>query len=283
MDALKRFSLALMAALVVVGATPAFSQTRDTRPTEPDRPNVESGDSGGSSESAPADEPRLHKSTAGIGCLVKDLHGSPAVLAVNGTGTVIPAGSVVTLYIQPGSIEKLFKLDTDWQPGQSISVPLKLAQFPEGAECAVRLSDGNGANAPGESSEEQLPAAGPDAGSTKDAPSDDGSALPEGPMPDLPTGEGDPDGGLIPQGFVDVVNQPSFTCQVWVKRDGVWVYFTNTTGESLPPGTKVTVKMPDGSTLEYTLQATYVPGGKFGVKLDEMPKDWDCSPEVTLP
>jgi len=141
MDALKRFSLALMAAVVVAGATPAFSQTRDTRPTEPDRPRIDRSDHDGSS--GDADEPEATTApriTAGIGCMVDQRDGDKLeAKLVNATGKAIPAGTVITVYIQPGNIQQHYKLPKDWGPGFALRVSLDANDVQLPAFCSVRV------------------------------------------------------------------------------------------------------------------------------------------------
>ncbi len=134
MDALKRFSLALMAAVVVAGATPAFSQTRDTRPEQPDRPTTEpqrpstGGDSQGDADSEVSDGPIVERSLPasppGFQCLI-DTDGTSVAYAyvVNNTGKTIPHGTMITWYVQPGNIVKHYKVEIDWLPGHSIWIP----------------------------------------------------------------------------------------------------------------------------------------------------------------
>jgi hypothetical protein len=141
MDALKRFSLALMAAALVVGTTPAFSQTRDTRPTEPDRPTTEQGEKDSSEERAdPAQSRRLPKATPGTDCEAHaDGNGAWEVTVANESGNTLAAGTVLTLYLQPGNVQKTFKLETDWYPGTEIDVTVKAGDFELGARCVVKI------------------------------------------------------------------------------------------------------------------------------------------------
>lgn len=142
MDAFKRFSLALMAAVVVAGATPAFSQTRDTRPTEPDRPTIEQGEKGGggSDRAEPERVNRLPQPSPGTACEAHaDGNGFWEVTVTNETGKTIPAGTVLTLYLQPGNVQKTFKLETDWYSGTGIDVTVKAGEFELGARCVVKV------------------------------------------------------------------------------------------------------------------------------------------------
>jgi len=258
MDAFKRFSIAALATILVAGAAPAFAQdTRDTRPQQ-GRPIIEQGDEGGGSVE-PEQKQRLPKSTEGVRCLVKEGHGGPEILAVNGTGKVIPAGTVVTLYLQPGNIQKLFKLETDWQPGQSIGIPVKLADLPEGADCAVKLAD----------AAEQQPVA--------DEPN-----TPNG-------GEDEPDysSEQLP-GHRDPAIVDEVSCTVFGSAEPGYNYlvFANTGTSTLPAGTKVAINMPDGSVYTYEVGAPYVPGGDWGIDglfPDGIPEGWTCTFELILP
>jgi hypothetical protein len=140
MDALKRFSLALMAAVVVTGTTPAFSQTRDTRPTEPDRPTIERSDDDNGEAEVTERIHRLPKGSPNISCaVIFDGTDFVEITVSNDTGKTIPAGTVITLYVQPGDVEKLYKLETDWDPGTEIEVMLKAGDIKAPARCSVRV------------------------------------------------------------------------------------------------------------------------------------------------
>ncbi|KQW78223.1 hypothetical protein ASC89_15650 [Devosia sp. Root413D1] len=141
MDAFKRFSLALMAAVVVAGATPAFSQTRDTRPTEPDRPTIEQGEKGGSEERADRAQPgRLPKGTPGTECkLAWDGDQISGVLLTNDTGKMIPVGTVITVYIQPGNIQKQYKVTADWHPGTVVDIAIDVGSVTSIAACSMKV------------------------------------------------------------------------------------------------------------------------------------------------
>lgn len=260
MDALKRFSFATVAVLLAAGVAPLLAQeTRDTRP-QPQRPVIESSD-GGSSATEREPAPRLPKPTDGVRCLVKQGHGGPELLAVNGTGKVIPSGTLVTLYLQPGNIQKLFKLETDWQPGQSIGIPVKLADLPEGADCAVKLADG----AP-----EQQPVA-----NDPGTPSGGGEDEPDYSSEQLP-GHRDP----------SIVDEVSCTVFGSAQPGYNYLVFTNTGTSTLPAGTKVAINMPDGSVYTYEVGAPYVPGGDWGIDglfPDGIPEGWTCTFELILP
>ena len=117
MDVLERFSLALMAAVVVVGAAPAFSQTRDTRPEQPDRPTTEpqrpsvgsdrQGDGDSQVSDGPIVERSLPASPPGFECLIAaDGTSLEYAYVVNNTGKTIPHGTMITWYVQPGNIVK---------------------------------------------------------------------------------------------------------------------------------------------------------------------------------
>lgn len=141
MDAFKRFSLALMAAVVVAGATPAFSQTRDTRPTEPDRPTIERGEKGSSEERAdPAQPGRLPKGTPGTACeLAWDGDQISGVLLTNDTGKMIPVGTVITVYIQPGNIQKQYKVTANWHPGTVVDIAVDVGSVTSIAACSMKV------------------------------------------------------------------------------------------------------------------------------------------------
>lgn len=131
MDALKRFSLALMAAVVVAGATPAFSQTQDTRPTEPDRPTTEQSDDG-RGETRPDRPQEDHEETTDrsaetnrsakpnlpidITCKFGDDNGY--IYLENTTGSIIPDGTVIAWSSSNGA-HGVFEVNGDWWPGHS--------------------------------------------------------------------------------------------------------------------------------------------------------------------
>ena len=130
----RTLSFLALAAVVVVSATPAFA--RDTRP-ETDRPSIEQKGDGDSARHA--DDLRLPRSSRGMQCHIGGTRkGVAYVEVVNDTGKVIPAGSTVTIYTQPGNVQKLFTVQKDWQPGQKLDVPLKGATFAKDETCAVR-------------------------------------------------------------------------------------------------------------------------------------------------
>ncbi|WP_156387386.1 hypothetical protein [Devosia sp. Root105] len=263
MDAFKRFSIAALATILVAGAAPAFAQdTRDTRPQQ-GRPIIEHGDEGGGSVE-PGQKQRLPKSTEGVRCLVKEGHGGPEILAVNGTGQVIPAGTVVTFYMQPGNVQKLFKLTDDWAPGQSLAIPVKLAELPDDAECSLKLKS---------SPEPEMPADDP-------VP----AAEPEPEPEDQPAGQD----WVPPEGWVSIQSD-QFSCKVydhqyaWEPTPSI-LFFANTSGGTLPAGTKVIITMPDGSIEEFTLGSPYPPGGEFTIELPAGSlENYECSFEVILP
>lgn len=131
----KAISLLALGALVTTGIMPA--NARDTR-TETDRPRIESG-GGGDSRPEEQAKPRLPKSTVGVRCVIKEGHSGFGAQLVNGTGKVIFAGSVVTVYIQPGNVQKQFVLETDWLPGDPLPVPLKGVELTAVSTCAVKV------------------------------------------------------------------------------------------------------------------------------------------------
>ena len=154
MDALKRFSLALMAAVVVAGATPAFSQTRDTRPTGPDRPRTDQGDGGSGGGTAEADRDYVPKSSPGLSCVIDYEPGYHYVYLTNNTGETIPAGTVVTWYAQPGGAQGSYVTPKDWPPGGRFNVPV--GDKPAIAEisfCTVKFSTARQADPPAEEPE----------------------------------------------------------------------------------------------------------------------------------
>lgn len=249
MDALKRFSLAALAAILVAGAAPAFAQTR-TDP-EPDRPRVEDGDHG-DSETARAQEGRLPKSTEGIRCLVKEGHGGLAVSVVNGTGKVIPAGTIVMFYMQPGNIQKLFKLEADWAPGKPIEVPLKGVQVSADSTCAVKVA--------------------PPTNEPTETPDD----LPETPSNPLETPDDPPEPSQVGEvGCKVITGPPPFEATLDFKNIGQY---------NLPAGTKVMTVMPDGSIHEFVLYTDWLPGGNWGLEWPGgFPDDFQCEFTVIFP
>jgi hypothetical protein len=219
MDAFKRFSLALMAAVVVAGATPAFSQTRDTRPTEPDRPTIEQGEKGsGGDRAEPERVSRLPKPSPGTDCEVRaDGNGSWEVTVANESGKTISAGTVLTLYLQPGNVQKTFKLETDWYSGTEIDVTLKAGDFELGARCVVKIMPTRA-----------------DTG---------GSGL----------NEADGEVPWYAQGPV------GFTCLglTVYAEDHAYITLVNDYAAVIPAGTKIVFQLPDGQWYVYILKADW--------------------------
>ena len=138
MKLLKTIALLALVGLAAldVGATLA----RDTR-TETDQPRG-GGAEGGTSygDNLPEPEPGLPTTTKGFSCVVVDskLADYEAVIT-NNTGVIIPEGTQITIYIQPGDIQKTFKLSKYWMPAADIFT-LVHGEFDGPMECAFRIS-----------------------------------------------------------------------------------------------------------------------------------------------
>lgn len=128
MNPLKSFLVAAAATIVVASLSPAFAQTR-TDPV-PDRPRTDldrpSDSHGGDSDfdDGPQIDGKLPTTPVGFECHIED-DGTPPAYAyvVNNTGKLIPHGTVITWYVQPGNIVKTYKVEIDWMPGVSIWIP----------------------------------------------------------------------------------------------------------------------------------------------------------------
>jgi hypothetical protein len=250
----------LAATAILVTTVPSLAQTRD----DTDRPQIERPDTRtSSSKQGDRDDHRLPQSTDGLRCLIKEGHAGQSVVVVNGTGAAIPAGTVVVVYLQPGSIEKHFTLSQEWKPGQSLAVPVKLAELPEGAECSVKLKPA------------QQPADDP-------VPAEEPEPVDEEPEP------ADNEDWVPPVGSVPVSSP--FSCKVydhqyaWEPTPSV-LFFVNTSGDTLPPDTTIIVTMPDGSTQTVVLGVPYPPGGEFAIELPigSSLEGYECTFEVVLP
>lgn len=238
------------AALLVGAASSAFA--RDTRAdTEPTR--IEHG--GGDSE---VDNPvmaKLPRGAEGTSCVVGNLNGVEGfyVALENETGKVIPKGTVITLYVQPGNIQKLLKLNFDWKPGVDLSYDFfGDASLVLPAECSFKLSPGRGPAEP----KFKVPAE-------------------DSPVP-------------LPPGDDDLVPDPAdFACWVEVDENGLrTVHLKNISDTAYPPGTTIAVTFDNGKTFH----ATWV--GYFGdgsTKVDPLPNEayWGtpetCTVEVRIP
>ena len=141
MDALKRFSIAAMATVLVAGLAPAEARdTRDTRP-EPERPQIERNGGGDSSSTDIKIEPRLPKSSDGLSCVIDYEPGGSYAYAVNNSGKDIPAGTVVVWYAQPGNIQEYYQLNWDWKAGDILWIPVKDDdKVHEISFCAIKIS-----------------------------------------------------------------------------------------------------------------------------------------------
>lgn len=138
MKLLKTIALLALAGFAALdtGATLA----RDTR-TETDRPRTETPDGGTSyGDDLPEAKPGLPKSTKGYSCVMLDSKLADYEATVtNNTGAIIPEGTNVTLYIQPGDIQKTFKLSHYWMPGENLFTLIN-GDFDGPVECAFRIS-----------------------------------------------------------------------------------------------------------------------------------------------
>ena len=241
MNALKAFCAAATAAIVVAGLSPAFAQTRDTRPL-PERPPVESSQHDDDTE--PQDKPRLPKSSAGVDCLV-DGKNSAWVVVTNDTGATIPAGSTVTIYVQPGNIQKLYKLNKPLKAGAQTLVELD-ADVARPAFCSVKVSPGRAA---------------------------DGPSI-------TPTGKGtEQELRKLRLGFHETLG---LTCVTywWHGNNETGIGFTNTSDKVIPKGTVFTfIIQPSGQTGTWTLYYDMEPGETLvvdkltGVDADQMECD----------
>jgi len=132
----KAISLLALAALLAGSASPAFAQ-RDTRPE--DRPQIETSEDHDERDDRP-DVGRLPKGTAGTECeLVWDGDQISGVLLSNDTGKTIPVGTVITVYIQPGNIQKQFKVTVDWHAGTEVDIANDFGGVSSIATCSMKV------------------------------------------------------------------------------------------------------------------------------------------------
>jgi len=253
-----------MAAVVVAGATPAFSQTRDTRP-EPERPTVDRSDndssSGDADQSEATSSPRI---TPGISCIVDIRDGGKLeAKLVNSTGKMIPAGTIITVYIQPGNIQQHYKLQKDWGPGFSLRVSLDANEVSLPAFCSVRVGslqpvhDGMENNGPG-----------PD----KSLPANVPYKPREAPPTVVPFKPGDV--GAFDQDF-PLTGEYAFTCQI--VRGGTLI--TNTGNMTIKEGDHLTWYVPGHYSAGWSAWEDIPPGGTFFV-----PDVWDAdTPDWATP
>lgn len=134
MNRLKHLGL-LAATAIFLATTPSLAQTRDDRPSY--RPQHEQHES---DRDEKADEGRLPKGTAGTLCdFTWDDGKVTGVVLTNDTGKVIPAGTVITVHVQPGNIHKQYKVTSDWHSGQTIEVPVNVGGVASIAACSMKV------------------------------------------------------------------------------------------------------------------------------------------------
>lgn len=132
----RTISLLALAALLVGAASPAFAQ-RDTRPEE--RPQIEKSEHHDERDDR-SDDGRLPKGTPGTTCeLVWEGDQINGVLLSNDTGKTIPVGTVITVYIQPGNIQKQFKVTADWHAGTVVDVTIDVGAIQSIAACSIKV------------------------------------------------------------------------------------------------------------------------------------------------
>lgn len=252
-------SILALGAVVAAFVSPALAQ-RDTRPET--RPTIEKGD--GDSD-RPVIELRLPKSTRGMQCEIGGTrNGIAYVEVVNDTGKTIKAGSTVTIYTQPGNVQKSFVVEKDWKPGQKLDVPLKGVTLAADAECAVRVSPPKRVETPDTPTEPETPPEEPEA-----------PAPLEPPVPDLggvneyETG----DTGPMP-GFDDPNMVVSANCEVIAFSQ---VSINNSGNVPWPKGTHIKVTFPNGQVLEFDGDG-FVHEGDYGVPNELLWPDGEFTP-----
>jgi hypothetical protein len=110
--------ISILALAGILATSPALAQTRDGRD---DQPQVNNGSDHGSTAGDEVVKWKLPKSTRGITCTPLE-DGILYAKLTNGTGATIPAGSVVTLYIDPGEQVRHITLKYDWLPGATLKI-----------------------------------------------------------------------------------------------------------------------------------------------------------------
>jgi hypothetical protein len=231
MNPVKAFSAALAATIMIAGLSPAFAQTR-TDPV-PDRPRTERGD--GDGEVQKPIQAKLPRGADGTTCIAEslDLSVGFGVLLENETGKVIPKGTVITLYVQPGNIQQMLQLNFDWKPGVHLSYTFfgDYSYLSLPMECSFKLSPGRGPAEP----RFEIPA---------DEPK----------RQVIPRWKFQPQSTPVPPEQEDFVPDPAdFACWVDIDENGVrTVYIKNVSDVGYPPGTSIAVTFDNGKTLTMT-------------------------------
>lgn len=133
-------TIALLALTSLSALHADIGLARDTR-TETDQPRVDTHDGGTSyTDNMPEPERGLPKTSKGFSCVMLDSKlGDYEATVTNNTGVIIPEGTNITIYVEPGHIQKTFKLSHYWMPGAEIATIIN-GDFDGPVECAFRIS-----------------------------------------------------------------------------------------------------------------------------------------------
>lgn len=217
MSILKAISL-LALATMLSAPTLAQAQTRGDQPQRFDGGETSYGDN----EPNPAR--RLPRSTDDTFCQIQDKGAEGFnVVVINTTGEDIPAGTVVTIYLQPGDIQKSFKVEQPWLDGFLMFLP-NWRPMDTPTDCAVKI-------APRRDVKDEPIFTRPDEGVRK-----------------------------MKLGFHETLGM---ICVIywWHGTNNKGIGFTNTSGEVIPKGTVFTfIIQPSGQTGTWTLSGDMEPG-----------------------
>jgi len=217
-------TLTLLALAAAVAATPAFAQ-RDTRP-DPDKPRIERQDH---QEERADNTERLRKSSPGMACeLTWDGNLISGVIVKNDTGKTIKAGTVVTVYIQPGNIEKQYKVTADWPSGTEMDISIDVGGVESIAACAIRI---------------------------KPERADKGLPQPTEETPWYLTGE------------VGFGCHLAWRSKGFDKPAELYIMFRNTGDVTIPAGTKIVFVLPSGEWMTYIVPKDWPPYGTLDLPL----------------
>lgn len=237
--------LLAVSAMLATATSPAFAQHRDSR-GETEQPHIENGEGDGE-----IDKPavaRLPRGAEGTSCVADslDLSVGFGVNLENETGKVIPKGTVITLYVQPGNIQRLLELNFDWKPGAHLSYTFfgDYSDLSLPMECSFKLSPGRGPAEP----KFEIP-------------------VEEPKRQIIPKWEIKPTERYIPAKPDFVKAELECTPYTWGSFDGYFMKFVGPEPDGLPPGTVIYWQtLPDGKIHQLTFTNGLPAGKVMGVQ-----------------